>query len=310
MAVPVRNDGTCGYLGPQGTYTEEAASRVAPDQRLVPLVSIERVFEAVANGEVSQGVVPVENLIQGPVTEALDCLYEYADRIVLAGMILLPIRHALGAKSEDEAISRIYSKDQALKQCSLFLSGNYPAATLHETTSTSAPMREIAAGRLPNAAVVGGVEALRRHGLRVIADDIGNIKENKTKFAVIASAQERASRRTGADSTLCVVYPRRDRVGLLRTVVEVVSGQYGLNLSAIHSRPDTRGAFRFFLEVEGHMSDASLVGCVDSLRNELRGEDVDVVVVGSYPRTSFIEKRLEKVVLGQSTDVAEPDSTG
>ena len=141
-----------------------------------------------------------------------------------------------------------------------------------------------------------------RHGLQVLARNIGNALGNKTKFVVISPSDRRASPRTSADSTLFVVYPHRDRVGLLRTVVEVVSGRYGLNLSAIHSRPDALGAFRFFLEVEGHMSDPTLVACFDTLRGVFSGEQVEVVVVGSYPRTTFIEQRI--------TDVAIFDAPG
>ena len=302
MAKSTRAAQTCGYLGPEGSYTQVAASRAAPQAKLVPFATIDAVFEAVAKGEVERGVVPVENLIQGPVTEALDGLYHYAQDIALADMILLPIRHALGGLDAKAPISRVYSKDQALKQCSRYLQEHYPQATLHETPSTTSPMVDIAEGRLLGAAVVGSEEALIRHGLCVLARDIGNVQANKTKFVVFTCADGQPSARTGADSTLCVVYPHRDRVGLLRTVVEVISGEFGLNLSAIHSRPDAQGAFRFFLEVEGHMQDPTLLKCFERLRAALGGDHVDVVVVGSYPRTTFIEQNIRSVAVMADAD--------
>lgn len=285
----------CAYLGPEGTYTEEAALAVAADAEHMPLTSIEAVFQAVADGRVGLGVVPIENLIQGPVTEVLDCLYEHADHVRLSGMRVLPIRHALGVKDPEAPIEAIYSKDQALKQCSRFLQRHYPGVPVVSTASTTAPMRDMVEGKLRNAAVIGNAEAMRRHGLSIVAADIGNTKANKTKFAVLKPRDVRPTLATGADTTLCVVYPHRDRVGLLRTVVDVVSDRFGLNLSAIHSRPDAQGSFRFYLEIEGHESDPTLVRCFDTLRAELSAEHVDVVVVGSFPRTTFIEHFIKRV---------------
>lgn len=284
-----------GYLGPRGTYTEDAAQAAAPDAALKPLSSIEDVFEAVATGIVTRGVVPIENVIQGPVTEALDNLYAYSDRVTLAGMIVLPIEHAIGGLDPKVTIADVYSKDQALKQCSHYLSEHHPSAERHEAPSTTAAMEKIANERLSNAAAIGSARALESYGLVVFDRNIGNAKHNKTKFAILAQVSAGTHAPTGADATLCVVYPHRDRIGLLSTLVDVISGMYRLNLSAIHSRPDARGAFRFYLEIEGHMSDPTLARCIDTLRARLEGEQVEVTFFGSYPRCSFIEQRIKTV---------------
>ena len=78
---------TIGFLGPPGTYTEEAASAVTSGAKLLPLASIEAVFEAVQEGTCDRGVVPMENVIHGPVTETLDCLYAHADRLRIVDML-------------------------------------------------------------------------------------------------------------------------------------------------------------------------------------------------------------------------------
>lgn len=290
---------SCGFLGPAGTYTEEVALEVAQQAELIPLSSIEAVFQAVANGVVEIGVVPIENLIQGPVTEVLDYLFSYAGQVTLVDMRILAIRHGLGVRPGSAPTAEIHSKDQALKQCSTYLQNHHAGIPLRATLSTTTSMQAIASGELPDTGVIGSVAALTRHGLQVVADNIGNVLENKTKFAVIAGAKGHGCARTGADTTLCVVYPHRDRIGFLRTLVDVISERCGLNLSAIHSRPDTRGAFRFYLEIAGHVEDASLRNCIALLRSEL--SEADVVVAGSFPRTPFIEQRIRSVAVVTSS---------
>ena len=86
-----------GYLGPQGTYTEEAARAAMAEADLVPYASIESVFDAVARQEVDRGLVPIENVIQGPVTETLDNLFQRSDRVRIVNMLVLPIQHAIGS---------------------------------------------------------------------------------------------------------------------------------------------------------------------------------------------------------------------
>src|SRR5919108_1603782 len=127
---------TIGYLGPEGTYTDEAAKQLFPDTARTAYPSIDAVFEAVASRAMSAGVVPVESLVQGPVTETLDNLFRYAGQVTIGEMLVLPIDHALGGLGRPPEIRRILSKDQALHQCSAFIAREYPQATLVETSST------------------------------------------------------------------------------------------------------------------------------------------------------------------------------
>src|SRR5437899_6434607 len=97
-----------------------------PDAHYLPYPSIDAVFEAVARHEVERGLVPIENVIQGPVTETLDNLYRYAEQLKLVDMLVLPIQHAIGVLAPATQIRRVLSKDQALKQCSAYLQEHYP----------------------------------------------------------------------------------------------------------------------------------------------------------------------------------------
>jgi prephenate dehydratase len=109
-----------------------------------------------------------------------------------------------------------------------------------------------------DAAAIGYVAALQQYGLEVLARGIGNPPQNKTKFAVLG---DRFHAPTGTDATSVVIYPHRDRIGLLEDILHLISRDGGLNLSSIHSRPDTKGGFRFYIEVEGHAEDLAVARC-------------------------------------------------
>jgi prephenate dehydrogenase len=285
---------TIGFLGPEGTYTDEAAKQLFPETTRIAYPSIDAVFEAVASQAVSYGVVPIESLVQGPVTETLDNLFRYAGQVTIGEMLVLPIDHALGGLGRPREIRRILSKDQALHQCSAFISREYPQATLVETSSTTAAMEMIAQQGWRDAAAIGNAAALQQYGLEVLARGIGNPPQNKTKFAVLV---DRYHARTGSDATSFVIYPHRDRIGLLQDILHLISRESGLNLSFIHSRPDTKGLFRFYMEVEGHIEEAAVAHCLAAMERTLVSDDVEVRVLGAYPRRMFNEPRLHTIGL-------------
>lgn len=261
----------------------------------LPYPSIEAVFEAVARHEVDRGLVPIENVIQGPVTETLDYLYHYAEQITLVDMLVLPIQHAIGVLAPEARITRVLSKDQALKQCSVYLQEHYPQAQQVDMASTSAAMEAIVTAHLRDAAAIGSPAALAQYGLHILARDIGNVQRNKTRFAVLGTAAEGYHPPTGNDATALVIYPHRDRIGLLEDILGVLSRAHGLNLSSIHSRPDTRGAFRFYMEVEGHLEEPTVAACMAALTKQLGDEEVEVKIFGTYPRCAFNEPRLRTI---------------
>ncbi|MEE9146415.1 MAG: prephenate dehydrogenase/arogenate dehydrogenase family protein [Candidatus Tectomicrobia bacterium] len=284
-----------GFLGPSGTYTEEAAKAVVADAVYHPYPSINAVFEAVLQRQVERGLVPIENVIQGPVTETLDNLYHYAATINIIDMLVLPIEHAIGALSPASHITRVLSKDQALKQCSDYLQTHFPHAQQIEVASTSAAMEMIGTEQLHDAAAIGSAEALQQYHLHLLDCNIGNVKTNKTRFAVLGLASEGYHPRTGKDATALVIYPRGDRMGFLEDILSVVSRTYSLSLSSIHSRPDTLGAFRFYMEVEGHLDDAPVASCLAALEKQLSDDEVEIKIFGTYPRCPFNEPCLHTI---------------
>ena len=284
-----------GFLGPAGTYTEEAAKVAMADVTYRPYPSIDAVFAAVTQGEVERGLVPIENVIQGPVTETLDNLYRYATALKIVDMLVLPIQHAIGVLSPATQVTRVLSKDQALKQCSLYLQEHYPEAHQVAVSSTSAAMEAIVNSRLTDAAAIGSPLALQQYGLHMLDHDIGNVQRNKTRFAVLGAVSEGYHLPTGSDATALMIYPHRDRIGLLEDILSIISKTHGLNLSAIHSRPDTRGAFRFYMEIEGHLTEPAVASALAALTKQLGEEEIEVKIFGTYPRCAFNEQRLRTI---------------
>src|SRR5919109_2769514 len=285
---------TIGYLGPEGTYTDEAARQLFPTTTRMAYPSIDAVFHAVASHALSAGVVPIESLVQGPVTETLDSLFRYAGQVTISDILVLPIDHAIGALGRPADIRRILSKDQALHQCSEYIARQFPRAVLVETPSTTAAMEMIVRQGWPDAAAIGNATTLQQYGLEVLAGGIGNPPQNKTKFAVLG---QRYHPPTGTDATSFVIYPHRDRIGLLEDILHLISRESGLNLSSIHSRPDTKGGFRFYIEVEGHAEDMAVARCLAAMDRSLASDDVEVRVFGAYPRRMFNEPRLHTIGL-------------
>ncbi|MFK8030111.1 MAG: prephenate dehydrogenase/arogenate dehydrogenase family protein [Gammaproteobacteria bacterium] len=283
------------YLGPIGSYTEQAARQRFPNAKLISCASIEHVFTAVSEGETAHGVVPIENMLQGPVTETQDGLYRFHDTVRIHDMLIVPIAHALGGPGDAANIKTICSKDQALKQCSEYLLKNFPNATLVEIDSTSLAAKRVQAAQDPTQAAIASPVALEHFGLNVLAEHIGNIRDNKTRFAVLGTPAEENFVATGNDATACVIYPPGDRVGILEEILAVISRDHGLSLSSIHSRPDRRGAFRFYVEIEGHLNDELVQSCIGALRRKLAEDLAEIYVFGSYPRCPFNPPKLRTI---------------
>lgn len=288
-----------GYLGPPASYTEQATRSAFANATHIPCSSIDAVFQAVADGTVERGVVPLENVIHGPVTETLDHLFVHAERVKIVDTHLLPIAHALGALDTQAVLKRVLSKDQALSQCSQYLHKHLPTVQCIDVASTTQAMEMIVQNKWQDAAAIGSPEALLSYGLHIIARDIGNARDNKTRFATLAHANVPVPARTGRDATAMVIYPHYDRVGILQWLLTIVSHDHGLSCTAIHSRPDTRGAFRFYLEVEGHSETPAVAQCLTTLRRELPRVDAEMHLCGTYPHHPFIERRIRSIgILG------------
>src|SRR3990172_4080717 len=172
------------FLGPPGTYSEEAALRYDPKAQLLPFASISAVAAAVDSGIADEGVVPVENSLEGAVTETADVLIQDA-QLSIRWEIVLRIEHLLLARpgTKAEEVKIIASIPQALGQCRGFVERRFPKASLEAALSTAAAVEE-AVGREGTAAI-GNRRAAELYGAEVIAEGIQDRAANLTRFVVL-----------------------------------------------------------------------------------------------------------------------------
>ena len=270
-----------GFLGPPGTFTEEALLTQADlaECELVPLASMSEVPRAVESGEVDLGFVPIENSIEGTVTETLDTLVFDTDlliqREVVLGIrlnLLAPPGVALGD------ISRVVSYPVAASQCRGFLTRTLPGAEVVAANSTSEAARRLGDERPPATAAIGTALAAKLYGLEVLAVDIEDHPENATRFVLLAHSGIPAP--TGHDKTSIVCFQHTDRPGSLHGILSNFSAR-NINLTKLESRPTKRGLgkYCFIIDLEGHVDDEVVADCLHDLYAEL----LTVKFLGSYP---------------------------
>ncbi|MFC6837031.1 prephenate dehydratase [Halomarina ordinaria] len=225
-------------LGPEGTYSHRAARAVADEVTFTE--SVTDIVERVAAGQVDRGVVPIENSIEGSVTESLDAL---ATRdVAVVEEIVTPIRHALLAQREDFEV--VASHAQALAQCRSYLEENYPHAVREAVASTARGVEQ--AREDPAVAGIGHPDNAGE-GLRVLAEDIQDRTSNATRFVVVAPEAERSE--AGGKSSL-VVYPNTNYPGLLLRLLEPFA-ERDIDLTSVESRPsgERLGDYVFHMDI-------------------------------------------------------------
>lgn len=271
-----------GYLGPPGTFSEEAVSRcdLARGAEAVPYPSFPEAYEALLRGELDAALLPIENSIEGAVSTVLDLLVHRPGPLIRRELLLLVRQHLLarpGTRLED--VRRVLSHPQPFGQCARFLRERMAGIPLEATHSTADAARKVAGGE-PGAAAIGSRAAAERYGLEVIAPDIQDSDENITRFVLLAREDEAP---TGADRTSLAFTLDRDRPGGLHEVLGEFARR-GINLSKIESRPtkQTLGHYVFFLDFEGHRADPAGADALAGVRRCVH----ELHLLGSYPRAA------------------------
>ena len=274
------------YLGPPGTFSEEALHGAAPAWEAVPVGTLRDVVLAVQRGEVERGVVPFENALEGGVDPVLDALALEAPDVALIGEHIQPVVHNLvgppGLALADVEV--VLSHPQALSQCSRWLAANLPSASLIPVASTADAVRDVAGDTAPQVrAAIGPRVAAERYGASILASAVEDEPGNATRFALLAPAGA-APAAPGADvaAKTALVYWGAGS-GSPGWLVDCLQGfaSRGVNLVRIESRPlkQGMGVYMFFLDLEGSMASAAVAEAVAELRTQ-----AEVVrVLGSFP---------------------------
>jgi len=274
------------YLGPPGTFTEEAllSAPEAKGAEPVPMQTVPEVIAAVERGEVDGGVVPIENSIEGSVNVTLDALAFDAATVTIQREIVLPVRHALlarpGVSIGDIAV--VVSHPHATAQCRKFLADAVPQAEVRAANSTAEAARIVGErGPIEPWAAIGTQLAAELYGLEVLVPDIEDRRENSTRFVLVGRGPVPA---TGADKTSVVCFIEKDRPGALLAILHEFSDR-AINLTKLESRPtkERLGEYCFFIDVEGHTDDPNVGHAITGLRTKI----LDVKVMGSYPRAEL-----------------------
>jgi prephenate dehydratase len=269
------------FLGPVGTFTEQALHRETDlsTAELVPCDSMVDVLFAVQDGLAEAGVVPIENAIEGMVNATIDTLAFDVDLLIqreLVEPVSLNLLAPPGAKLE--GVRRVSSIPVATAQCRSWLREHLPRAAHLAANSTAEAAKSVAKAADPSLAAIGNERAAEVYGLEILASEIEDHPENRTRFVVVAS--DGVPPPTGHDKSSIVVYQRADRPGSLLAILQEFAAR-SINLTLLLSRPTktSLGDYCFLLELEGHLADEVVADCLRTLK----ATQADVKFLGSYP---------------------------
>ena len=272
-ALALEKSMTIAYLGPEATFTHQAAiQRFGSSLLYAAQKTIADVFNEVAKGRADYGVVPVENSTEGVVTHTLDMFVDSDLKIV--SQIVLPISHCLVSKSRRDRIKKLYVHPQSLAQCRTWVHKNLGGAEIVETSS-NARSAELAAMEKHSAAIAG-LLAAEKYGVPVLEHDIQDNAANATRFLVLG---RKCSPATGHDRT-SLMFSIADEVGALHRALAPFR-KYRLNMTKIESRPSKRRVWEyfFFVDCDGHSSEGKVAKAI----TQLTAQCSFVKVLGSYP---------------------------
>lgn len=275
------SNSTIAYLGPRGSFTEEALRSQADlaKARLVPYSSWASVLESVDNREADYAFVAVENSIEGTVSATIDPLIFEYDLFVLREVvhdIHLDLMAAKGAKLGQ--INKVLSFPHALAQCRGFLSENLPDAETVATNSTSDAARIVAAEATLTSAALAPAVSAELYDLDILRKGVEDHAGNQTRFFLLN--KDRIAPRTGHDKTTVVCFQLSDRPGSLISILAQFSAR-NINLTKLESRPSKTGLgqYCFVIDLEGHIEDPIVADTLSELHRSLP----EIKLIGSYP---------------------------
>lgn len=274
------------YLGPRGTFSEDALRAAVGDADVdpVPSASVYDAILAVREGKADRALVPFENSIEGAVAATLDTLAFDADGVTLVGEYDLPIRHCLIARQDGplEGIEVVLSHPQASAQCARFIRDSLPRAQVRGAPSTAEAVRTVAESDEPWAAL-GAESAARLYGAAVLRHGVEDEPDNITRFVWVAPEGASPSGSGPWRTSLVFSELGEDHPGALVDALQVFSDR-AVNLTRIESRPLRRGLgrYQFFLDIEGASAESPLAEAIGALRSKAES----VRVLGSWPITA------------------------
>jgi len=274
------------YLGPAGTFTEDALGEALPDGgfEVLRTATIPDAILAVERGEADRALVPIENSLEGSVRPTLDTLAFDVGAVTIVGEHDYRVRVHLIAREgvRVEEIEAVLSHPQPLAQCARFLREALPETELRSVSSTAAAVRMVSESTRPWAAL-GARAAASLYGCELLVEGVEDQDDNVTRFVWIApqGGDQPGAGDSGPWKTSLVFSELgADHPGALVEALSEFSGR-GINLTRIESRPLRQGLGRymFFCDLEGREDDGVVVEAIAQLRTKADS----VRILGSYP---------------------------
>ncbi len=266
---------TVAYLGPKGTFTQQAAVKhFGQGAQCVAVSSINDIFWSVENKHCQFGVVPVENSTGGVISRTLDRFAK--SELSICGEVEIRVNQNLMTKEEGlEAISTVFSHEQSLAQCQKWLDEHLPGV-VQQSVSSNAEAAKLAAEQEGSAAIAPLVAA-GLYGLNVLHRNIEDETDNTTRFLIIG---EQTASKTGDDKTTLLL-SIGNQSGALHQILQPFA-KYNISMTRIESRPSRQGLWEyvFFIDIEGHVQNEE----VSQALSELEGSVNMLTILGSYPK--------------------------
>jgi chorismate mutase / prephenate dehydratase len=267
------------FLGPLGTYSEEAAlKQFGEGRQAVVCASIDEVFRTVEAGQADYGIVPVENSTEGAVGITLDLLLASALQVV--GEVTLPVHHCLLSAQQDiTQISHVFGHAQSLSQCHEWLNKILPNVEREAVVSNARAaqmIHELVASQGTFAAAIASKRAAELFDLHILAENIEDDPKNTTRFLVLGN---HAVAPSGQDKT-SLVMSAHNKPGAILQLLEPLS-RHGVSMTKLESRPSRQNLWNyvFFVDIEGHQQAPN----VEAALAELADRSTFLKVLGSYP---------------------------
>ena len=266
------------FLGPLGTYSEEAAlKQFGLGRSAVVCGTIDEVFRTLEAHQADYGVVPVENSTEGAIGLTLDLLL--ASPLKISGEVMLPIHHCLISLVDDvRKVNTVYSHVQSLSQCHEWLNKVLPNARREGKVSNADAVRFITNPGLDifDSAAIASKRTAELYGANILAENIEDDPKNTTRFLVLGTHDVAAS---GNDKT-SLVMTTKNKPGAMIDLLEPLS-RHGVSMTKLESRPSRQSLwdYVFFVDIEGHQTDAK----VQAALQELQARASFLKVLGSYP---------------------------
>lgn len=263
------------YLGPEGTYSEEAARKqCGVSSAYIPCESIDEALRTAESGQADVSVLPIENSTEGAVNRTLDLLLQTP--LQICGELALPIHHQLLSKAAAlEDITEVCAHPQALAQSRNWLATHLPGVKQTPTASNAAAAR--IAQKSSKVAAIAGKQAAERYELPILQSNIEDDPTNATRFVVLG---KHSSTPTGSDKT-SLIWSVANESGALYDALAVLSRNH-VNMIKLESRPSKESTwdYVFYVDIDGHQHDEVVAKALRELRKQLKL----VKVLGSYPK--------------------------